>query len=78
MPPVAARGQCGLLDVALDPQFAENRRVYWTYAEPGEEEPEAESPLRESAASGLATARAIISRLLPLSFAEAGRGCCEE
>jgi len=36
LPPVDAKGQCGLLDVALDPKFAENRWVYWTYAEAGE------------------------------------------
>lgn len=36
LPAVDAKGQCGLLDVALDPRFAENRWVYWTYAEPGE------------------------------------------
>jgi glucose/arabinose dehydrogenase len=36
LPPVDAKGQCGLLDVVLDPKFAENRWVYWTYAEAGE------------------------------------------
>ena len=35
-PPVFAQGQGGLLDVALDPDFAENRRVYLSFAEPGE------------------------------------------
>jgi glucose/arabinose dehydrogenase len=35
LPPVDARGQGGLLDVALDPAFADNRRVYWSYAEAG-------------------------------------------
>jgi len=35
VPAVANVGQCGLLDVALDPKFAENRLVYWTFAEPG-------------------------------------------
>ena len=34
LPAVDARGQGGLLDVALDPQFATNRLIYWTYAEP--------------------------------------------
>ena len=33
LPPVDARGQGGLLDVALDPQFATNGLIYWTYAE---------------------------------------------
>jgi glucose/arabinose dehydrogenase len=36
VPRVFARGQGGLLDVALDPRFAENRFVYLSYAEPGE------------------------------------------
>lgn len=36
LPAVAARGQGGLLDVAIDPQFAENRWVYWSFSEPGD------------------------------------------
>src|SRR4029450_10656643 len=36
VPPVAAREQGGLLDVALDPGFAETRLVYLSYAEPGD------------------------------------------
>ncbi|MDQ3266090.1 MAG: PQQ-dependent sugar dehydrogenase [Myxococcota bacterium] len=35
VPEVAALGQGGLLDVALDPKFAENRWVYLSYAEKG-------------------------------------------
>ncbi|MFZ5466950.1 MAG: PQQ-dependent sugar dehydrogenase [Pseudomonadota bacterium] len=35
LPAVAASGQGGLLDVALDPDFATVPWVYWTYAEPG-------------------------------------------
>jgi glucose/arabinose dehydrogenase len=35
VPEVAAGGQGGLLDVALDPDFASNRLVYLSYAEPG-------------------------------------------
>jgi len=35
VPQVLARGQGGLLDVALDPRFADNRLVYLSYAEPG-------------------------------------------
>ncbi len=35
VPPVAAGGQGGLLDVALDPDFATSPWVYWTYAEAG-------------------------------------------
>ena len=36
LPPVDARGQGGLLDVALDPAFQKNQFIYWSYAEPGE------------------------------------------
>jgi aldose sugar dehydrogenase len=36
VPPVAAGGQGGLLDVALHPRFADNRLVYWSYAEAGD------------------------------------------
>lgn len=35
VPEVHARGQGGLLDVALDPDFARNRLVYLSFAEPG-------------------------------------------
>jgi glucose/arabinose dehydrogenase len=36
LPAVDARSQGGLLDVALDPAFASNRLIYWSYAEPRE------------------------------------------
>ena len=36
LPPVDARGQGGLLDVALDPAFAKNNLIYWSYSEPKE------------------------------------------
>jgi glucose/arabinose dehydrogenase len=36
LPPVDARGQGGLLDVALDPAFASNGIIYRSYAEPGD------------------------------------------
>jgi glucose/arabinose dehydrogenase len=36
VPQVQARGQGGLLDVALDPRFDDSRLVYLSYAEPGE------------------------------------------
>jgi glucose/arabinose dehydrogenase len=36
VPRVHVRGQGGLLDVALDPRFAENRLIYVSYAEPGD------------------------------------------
>ena len=34
LPAVDAKGQGGLLDVALSPGFASDRMIYWTYAEP--------------------------------------------
>src|SRR5688500_7551169 len=38
LPAVDARGQGGLLDVALDPAFAKNGHIYWSYAEPAAEQ----------------------------------------
>ncbi len=35
LPPVRQHGQGGLLDVALHPDFANNRLIYLSYAEPG-------------------------------------------
>jgi glucose/arabinose dehydrogenase len=37
VPEVYARGQGGLLDVALDPDFSANRTVYLSYSEPGDD-----------------------------------------
>lgn len=34
VPAVHGMGQGGLLDVALDPDFASNQMIYWSYAEP--------------------------------------------
>jgi len=34
VPAVDARGQGGLLDVALSPSFATDRAIYWSYSEP--------------------------------------------
>ena len=36
LPTVFAQGQGGLLDVVLDPQYPANKRIWFTYAEPGE------------------------------------------
>lgn len=36
LPAVDARGQGGLLDIALDPNYASNKIIYWSYAEPRE------------------------------------------
>jgi glucose/arabinose dehydrogenase len=35
VPAVATDGQGGLLDVVVDPNFASNNRVYWTFSEAG-------------------------------------------
>lgn len=35
LPPIAAVGQGGMLDVTLHPNFTENRLVYFSFAEPG-------------------------------------------
>ena len=37
VPQVFANGQGGLLDVVLDPQYASNKRIWLSYAEPGED-----------------------------------------
>lgn len=34
LPEIDARGQGGLLDVALSPDFASDRMIFWSYAEP--------------------------------------------
>lgn len=34
LPAVDSKAQGGLLDVALDPNFAQNRLIYWSYSEP--------------------------------------------
>jgi aldose sugar dehydrogenase len=34
LPEVDARDQGGLLDVVLDPDYAQNKLIYWSYAEP--------------------------------------------
>jgi glucose/arabinose dehydrogenase len=36
LPEVFAEGQGGLLDVALDPDYAKNGLIYWSYSEPRE------------------------------------------
>lgn len=48
LPPARFEGQGGLLDVALDPDHASNRRVYWSYSESG------------AGGDGLAVARGVL------------------
>jgi glucose/arabinose dehydrogenase len=37
LPEMAVRGQGGLLDVALDPAFASNQLIYWSFSQPQED-----------------------------------------
>ncbi len=50
LPKIAAFGQGGLLDVAMDPDFDKTSRIFFTYSEPGKE------------GAGTAVASAILSR----------------
>src|SRR5918992_1855006 len=49
LPAVDARGQGGLLDVALDPAFAKNGHIYWCYSDP-----------RDGGANNTAVARGVL------------------
>jgi aldose sugar dehydrogenase len=55
VPAVFAEGQGGLLDVALDPNFTQNRLIYISYAEPG---------LNNTAGTAVARAKLLNSRTL--------------
>ncbi|NJM56493.1 MAG: PQQ-dependent sugar dehydrogenase [Synechococcales cyanobacterium RU_4_20] len=37
LPPIAARGQGGLLDIALSPDFAQDRTIFWSFSEQRED-----------------------------------------
>lgn len=37
LPPISARGQGGLLDVALSPDFAKDRTIFWSFSEQRED-----------------------------------------
>lgn len=50
LPRIAARGQGGLLDIALDPKFVDNRTLYVSFAQP-----------REGGGSATAVARAVLN-----------------
>lgn len=51
LPEIDARGQGGLLDVVLDPDFSSNRRIYFSYAEP-----------RGDGENGTSVARGVLSQ----------------
>lgn len=69
LPPVLAEGQGGLLDVALHPDFANNRTIYWSYAEPRGDEGSgtalAKGVLVESAAGAAVEQVEVIFRQQP-------------
>ncbi|WP_110692429.1 PQQ-dependent sugar dehydrogenase [Salinicola halophyticus] len=51
LPEIDTRGQGGLFDVSLDPDFASNRRIYFSYAEP-----------RGDGENGTSVARGVLSQ----------------
>jgi glucose/arabinose dehydrogenase len=68
VPPVDARGQGGLLDVALDPAFATNRTIYFSYSEPregGNGTNLAKAVLSESGGTASLTNVSVIFRMMP-------------
>ncbi len=50
LPPITARGQGGLLDIALSPNFKKDRTIYWSFAETRE------------GGSGTSVARGVLSK----------------
>lgn len=66
VPKVDDRGQGGLLDVALDPDFRQNRRVYLSFSEPGEDGTNgtavARGRLADKVGQGLADVEVIFSQ----------------
>ncbi len=65
LPPVDARAQGGLLDVALDPKFADNRLVYWSYVEPGSQGRNGTAVARGRLADGRLDSVQVIFRQVP-------------
>jgi aldose sugar dehydrogenase len=65
VPEVAARGQGGLLDVAIDPRFAENRLVYLSYAEPANDGTSGTAVARGRLADGRLESVQVIYRQQP-------------
>jgi aldose sugar dehydrogenase len=49
LPPITARGQGGLLDVALSPNFAKDRTIFWSFSE------------QRTGGSGTSVARGVLS-----------------
>ncbi len=62
---VASQGQGGLLDVALDPEFAKTPWLYWSYAESGEGGLSGTAVARAKLINGRLQATEIIYRQIP-------------
>ena len=73
LPPVDARGQGGLLDVALDPRFATNGSIYWSYAEPGDGVQQHRGRARQARRRRRAARRGREGHLLTSAVAELAR-----
>ncbi|WP_395770376.1 PQQ-dependent sugar dehydrogenase [Arenimonas sp.] len=65
LPRVASQGQGGLLDVALDPDFARTSWLYWSYAEPGEGGVSGTAVARAKLINGRLQSTEIIYRQIP-------------
>ena len=50
LPPITARGQGGLMDVALSPKFKNDRTIYWSFSE------------QRTGGSGTSVARGVLSK----------------
>ncbi|MEY3516534.1 MAG: hypothetical protein RIS67_751 [Pseudomonadota bacterium] len=65
LPRVASQGQGGLLDVAIDPEFAKTPWLYWSYAEPGEGGLSGTAVARAKLINGRLQSTGIIYRQIP-------------
>ena len=65
LPRVASQGQGGLLDVALDPEFAKTPWLYWSYAESGEGGLSGTAVARAKLINGRLQSTEIIYRQIP-------------
>ncbi len=65
LPEIVSRGQGGLLDVTLDPNFEDNRWVYFAFSEPGEDGTSGTSVARGKLDEGKLTETEIIFRQEP-------------
>ncbi len=65
LPRVASQGQGGLLDVALDPEFATTPWLYWSYAESGEGGLSGTAVARAKLINGRLQSTEIIYRQIP-------------